>query len=168
MPKNISHNSTKHISFWIGLTRAAHGENRWRWEDNNTSQNRNWDPLEPNNAGNVEDCSFMMVTYENGKKKWTWWDALCEPKEDWWSKTEGYFCRLPYTKDLIVESRISCDHKYSIIIRSNLALAIAVIILLLIALPLVGVTLWSNRGHFTMCTQFPPNSISMQQLKDEV
>lgn len=41
---------------WIGLTRAAAGQNQWAWETGPRLGTGTWNAGEPNNSGGAEDC----------------------------------------------------------------------------------------------------------------
>lgn len=169
MTQDVAFNPNKHVTAWIGLMRAAPQDSRWIWEDASTSQYRNWGPNEPNNHRNIEDCGIIVVSYPNETRKYSWNDAVCQPTRNMgYSKASGYFCRLPYVNDA-VNVDVSSDPKYSNIVRSNVALAITVVILLLIVLAFVGHALWSNREKILI--KWPlmqmTKSLSMEELKAE-
>ncbi|XP_060591120.1 perlucin-like protein isoform X1 [Ruditapes philippinarum] len=66
-------NTLKGISFWIGLTDADR-EGDFKWVDDNSRISfSDWSPSQPDNGGNVEDCTHMYAKFD---LKWN--DLLCQ------------------------------------------------------------------------------------------
>lgn len=160
---------TNHQTAWIGLIRAANDDSVWTWDDASTSQYRHWNPNEPNNYRDQEDCVLIVLTYVNGTRKYGWNDAVCEPKGNiWYSKASGFFCRLPFFNH-INDDGDDAIYKYSNLAKSNAALSVTVTVLLLIILVFVAYFLWTKRD--LILTKFSKinfnRTVSMEELRAE-